>query len=1062
MKTKIVSAYFVLVFLFSTVMIIFSFKQPEPAQAAPPVCSDVFFSEYIEGSVYNKALEIFNGTSSSIDLEAEGYKVQYYQNGSSTPSYTDTLSGVLAPGDVFVIADNDSDAAILAQADLTPSHSFFNGDDTIVLLKGNTVVDVFGRVGEDPGSYWGSGSNTTKDHTLRRKSSVNEGDTDTSDAFDPADEWDSYDQDNSDNLGSHSATCYITDDPPSVSNTTPADGATDIALETNITITFSEAVTATGSWYDISCSTSGSHAATASGGPTTFTLDPTTDFTVSETCTTTVYASQITDQDGTADNMSSDYVFSFDTLPVVFGSCGDNNETRIHTIQGSGASSSMTGEIVVIEGIVVGDYQNTNQLSGFFLQEESVDEDGNPATSEGIFVYYYNLDVNVGDVVRVQGEVEEHNGLTEITYVTNAQICPSVSESIAVPTVTLPLTSTATLEKYEGMKVSFPQKLYATENFNLGRYGQFWMSSADRLWQPTHATTPGANAIAQKEANNLNRVLVDDASNQQNPDPIAFPPPELTYTNTLRSGDTVTGMQAVIGYGYSNYMLYPTSYTIVEDNPRSATPPDVGGSFKVASFNVLNYFNGDGQGGGFPAARGADTLEEFNRQRDKIINAILDLHADVIGIMEIENDGYDQYSAIQDLVNGLNASAPVSTTYAFIDPGVTQIGDDEIAVGIIYRVETANPVGDAEILDDTYDTSYYDDYNRPALAQTFEQISTNERFTVVVNHLKSKGSDCEAIGDYDQHDGQGECNATRTSAATVETAWLATDPTGSSDNDFLVIGDLNAYRNEDPINAFATASYTDLLRIHVGDGAYSYVFKGEWGYLDYALANSSLLPQVTGANTWHINADEPRALDYNTEYKNNDQLTTLYGDGPFRSSDHDPVLVGLFDYDFSDLPSSYGIAYHKGGGSLRLGSLWDALGDTSNGADNATDDGVSIVTVPWQPNLQASLAVTTSAAGYLAAWIDWDNNGTFDADELIISQTLTTSGVHTLSYTIGADYDPSSNQDYNARFRFYASQPSTLSATGAADAGEVEDYTFHFAPSTYTIYLPITAKGYNP
>jgi len=682
---------------------------------------------------------------------------------------------------------------------------------------------------------------------------------------------------------------------------------------------------------------------------------------------------------------------------------------------------------VVIEGIVVGDYQSTSQLSGFFLQEESVDEDTDPDTSEGIFVYTTTMDVSPGDVVRVQGDVKEQYGLTEITDVTEMQICPSVGESIAVPNVNLPFTSSTDMEKFEGMKVAFPQKLFTTEHYNLGLYGQFWMSATDRLWQPTHVTTPGASANAQQTANDLNRVLIDDASNLQNPDPIVFPPPELTYTNTLRSGDTVTGMQGVVSYGYGNYMIYPTSYTIAEDNPRSATPPDVGGSFKVASFNVHNYFNGDGQGGGFPTARGADTLEEFNRQRDKIINAILSLHADVIGLMEIENDGYDQYSAIQDLVNGLNATAPIGTTYAFIDPAVSAIGTDEIAVGIIYRVETADPVGSAAILDNTFDTNYHDDYNRPALAQTFEQITTNERFTVVVNHLKSKGSDCEAIGDYDQHDGQGNCNATRSSAATVETAWLATDPTSSGDPDFLVIGDLNAYRNEDPIAAFAT--------------------------------NTTTLPTISGAGVWHINADEPRALDYNTEYKSTHQQTSLYSSGSFRSSDHDPVIVGLFDYDFSDLPESYGIAYHTGGGVLRIGSGWDALNDTSNGADNATDDGVSIITTPWIPNQEASVAITTNAPGYLAAWFDWDNNGTFDAGELTISQAITEAGVHTITFTIGAAFDPASNQFYNARFRFYADEPTTLSPTGEGEGGEVEDYHWEFGPTAITLKTLSAGSG---
>ncbi|MBN1313846.1 MAG: ExeM/NucH family extracellular endonuclease, partial [Anaerolineales bacterium] len=320
----------------------------------------------------------------------------------------------------------------------------------------------------------------------------------------------------------------------------------------------------------------------------------------------------------------------------------------------------------------------------------------------------------------------------------------------------------------------------------------------------------------------------------------------------------------------------------------TAAPADVGGRLKVASFNVLNYFNGDGQGGGFPTSRGARTLEEFNRQRTKIITAVLAIDANVIGLMEIENDGYDQYSAIQDLVNGLNAVAGAGT-YAFIDPGVAVIGTDEIAVGMIYQPGSVTPVGAAAILDDTFDPTYRDDYNRPALAQTFEENATGEMFTAVVNHLKSKGSACDAIGDPDTGDGQGNCNLTRTHAMTVEISWLATDPTGSGDTDIIMLGDMNAYAMEDPIEAARDAGYTDLHQKYVGLEDYSYIFDGFSGYLDHALTNDSLTTQVTGATTWHINADEPTVLDYDMQHN----PPELYSPDAYRASDHDPVIVGF-------------------------------------------------------------------------------------------------------------------------------------------------------------------------
>lgn len=1032
-------------------------------------CSEIFFSEYIEGSSNNKALEIYNGTGLDIDLAAGDYKIFLSFNGGSltnTITLTGTITSTQGMGGVFVFAHASADPAILQQADMTTTQNLFNGDDTILLLKGNQVIDSIGQLGFDPGSEWGSGDTSTQNNTLRRLPSVHQGDTDPNDAFDPSVEWTGYPVDTFDGLGWHNSTCFVIDDPPYVANASPSSGAEDVDWDSNIIISFSEPVTTTGAWVTVEGET-GSYSTTISGGPTTYTIDPDLDLAYGELITVTVYGAMVTDQDYTPDTMLTDEVITFTTLGANMGMCGDP-ATLISAVQGNGDTSPMVGSSnIVVEGIVVGDYQDGGQLSGFFVQEETTDEDSDPLTSEGVFVYYsgdaYDLStetyvpLNAGDKVRVQGDVTEYYGLTEINHVDLVLTCPINNSIVSTPAVTLPLSTTADLEPYEGMQVVFNQQLFVTEHYNLGRYGQFWASAGDRLWQPTHVTTPGANALAQADANDLNRILIDDASNIQNPDPIAFPPPMLTYTNTLRGGDTLTGMVGVIGYGYGNYMVYPTSYTIAEDNPRPDTPPDVGGSFKVASFNVLNYFNGDGQGGGFPTSRGADSYEEFVRQRDKIINAILSLNADVIGLMEIENDGYDQYSAIQDLVNGLNAAAPSGTTYDFIDPGVPAIGTDEIAVGIIYRVETAEPVGAAHIVDSNYNPAYHDEKNRPTLIQTFKQINTDEVFTVVVHHLKSKGSPCDDIGDPDAGDGQGNCNLTRTNAVTVTLSYLGSY-TGTTDTDFLVIGDLNSYRNEDPIVAYENGGFSDLLELFQEDSAYSYVFDGEWGYLDYALGNTSILSNTVGAALWHINADEPRVLDYNEEYKSIDQISYLYGDGPFRASDHDPVIVGLFDYDFSDLGANYGVAYHTGGGALRLGTLWDANGDISPGADDATDDGVQLDSTYFLPGGSVPLEVTTNGAGYLAAWFDWDGNNTFSSGEMVLNETISAAGTYTFTVDVPLDYEPTQVPQVNARFRLYAVQSATFSPIDRAEGGEVEDYTYTYAENSAPTFTstPVT------
>ncbi|UTN78787.1 ExeM/NucH family extracellular endonuclease [Pseudomonas aeruginosa] len=298
------------------------------------------------------------------------------------------------------------------------------------------------------------------------------------------------------------------------------------------------------------------------------------------------------------------------------------------------------------------------------------------------------------------------------------------------------------------------------------------------------------------------------------------------------------------------------------------------------------------QGRRFPTSRGANTAEEFQRQKAKIVAAILASKADIVGLMEIENDGYGEFSAIADLVNGLNASLPQGQRYAFVNPNRAKLGSDEIAVGLIYRGDKVRTYRSAAVLDSSVNPEFDDTRNRPTLAQTFQEINGGERLTIAVNHLKSKGSACD--GDPDTGDGQGNCNLTRARAAQALVDWLAGDPTGAKEPDRLIIGDLNSYAKEDPVNVIRSAGYTDLVARQAGAGkGYSYVFSGQSGYLDHALANASLARQVRGAVEWHINADEPRVLDYNVEFKTPRQQDSLYNAEPYRASDHDPVVIGI-------------------------------------------------------------------------------------------------------------------------------------------------------------------------
>jgi hypothetical protein len=459
------------------------------------------------------------------------------------------------------------------------------------------------------------------------------------------------------------------------------------------------------------------------------------------------------------------------------------------------------------------------------------------------------------------------------------------------------------------MLVSIPQNLVIAEYFNFDRYGEIVLST-ERFMTFTALNEPDYDAYqASIEEYFLNKITLDDGLTGQNPDPAIHPNgQEFTLDNRFRGGDLVANVTGVMDYTYSLYRIQPTQgadYTPVNDRPE--TPDLVEGDLKVASFNVLNYFTtidtGDWICGpsGDMECRGADTAEELARQRAKILAAMVEIDADVFGLMEIENDRLDapipDY-AVADLVAGLNDIAGAGT-YDYIKTGA--IGTDAIKQAIIYKPENVTPIGDFKALTSSVDPRFIDTKNRPTLAQIFEDNLTGEDFIVAVNHLKSKGSDCNSLGDYDLNDGAGNCNLTRTAAAEAMVDWLADSAIFPDVDNVLIIGDLNSYDKEDPIDAIKLGSddlagtgddYVDLIHQILGDEAYGYVFDGHIGYLDYALTNKAMEKAVVDVAIWHINADEPDLIDYDMSYKL-DAQDALYAPDAYRSSDHDPVIVSL-------------------------------------------------------------------------------------------------------------------------------------------------------------------------
>jgi len=679
---------------------------------------------------------------------------------------------------------------------------------------------------------------------------------------------------------------------PTVASVIPADAATGVSPGAAIGVTFGGPTAVTGTWYTIAGSASGAHPATVSGGATTYVLTPTTPFAEGETVTVTLLAAGIKDGATSTLPLAADYGFAFTTQTLA--------PLPVHAVQGSGTTSPYVGQIVSVEGVVTATFQVSPGLSGFYLQTPDASVDANPATSQGMFVFNTTYAVNVGDFVRVAGTVAEFGTAprtqTEMTNVTFVGVSSAGNAVPAPVAVTLPFASATDAERYEGMLVTLPQALTVTDNFDLGQFGEVFLSNG-RLNTPTNVVSPGAPAIQLAAANALNLLMLDDANGTPFPDPTPFLEDSAGRGETRRSGSTATGVTGILDEKFGSYVVEPTvPVTFVDANPRR-DPPAVAGTLKVAIGNVLNLFNGNGSGGGFPTSRGADTLFEYQRQRAKIVAAIVKLAPDIMGLTEVENDGYGSLSAIADLVGGLNAAAPGGTSFAFVDASAVDIVSDAIHCAFIYRVQTVAPVGAPAMLSH----SSFNGYARNPLAQTFQQLSNGEKLTISINHFKSKGSASSGAGatngivpnpNLDQGDGQAQSNYIRVLQAKALAAWLATDPTGSGDPDFLILGDLNAYAKEDPIVALESAGYINLTEASEGVGGYSYAFNAQFGHLDHALANGPLAAQVLEAATWHANSDEPVYYDYNTENKNASQQAINVGT-PYRYSDHDPVVVGL-------------------------------------------------------------------------------------------------------------------------------------------------------------------------
>lgn len=585
--------------------------------------------------------------------------------------------------------------------------------------------------------------------------------------------------------------------------------------------------------------------------------------------------------------------FGSETVPRAFDGplvCG-KPAARIAAIQGTGLMSPVLGQLIELEATLTA---KPSGFGGFFVQAPPAEQDQDRSSSEALFVAHQEATPRLkpGTRVRVRGRVAElgtpPETTTALVEVSQILVC-AASAPVAPRTLPAIPSRWSDWEAYESEWLELPGPVTVIGTDHLTSAGQILVSLDGRDFAPTESSPPGSKADALAADNQRTRLILDDAQVHGEPKRLWMLPEPLTAESPWRVDSQLRGIQGILEQRDQAWRLQLTAaIKQIQQAPRPATPPEVDGDLRIASFNVNNYFNGDGHGGGFPTARGANSLAAFKRQRAKVLAALTALDADVIALMEVENDGLGADSAIADLSRSLNGvRAEGEDDYDYVRVGDAAIGTDLITVGLLYRRSRVQTLGAAAVLDE----QPFQGLARPPLAQSF--LAKGVVFTVIANHFKSKGG-CpkSASPDAAHGDGQGCWNASRVEMARRVFDWMQTDPTDCGSPAAVLIGDFNAYAQEDPLRLLRDRGLVDLVETYAREPAYSYQYEGASGRLDHAFATPAFAALTSGAAEWHINADESPALDYAAAP---DAATRRqrYRADPYRSSDHDPLLLGL-------------------------------------------------------------------------------------------------------------------------------------------------------------------------
>ncbi|MFN2362421.1 MAG: ExeM/NucH family extracellular endonuclease [Marinobacter sp.] len=570
-------------------------------------------------------------------------------------------------------------------------------------------------------------------------------------------------------------------------------------------------------------------------------------------------------------------------LPVMAAaeSCGAP-ATAISDVQGEETSSSLAGKTVSVEGVITMDARHKDGFRGFYLQQPDHETDNNPKTSEALFVYTNRSAGSRGERVRVSGRVKEFHGLTELTDVSSVDRCGKEDLPEPVP-VNLPWPGDLPPEHLENMRVEVSGELTVIDHYNLARYGELTLAARDQLIA-TEVIEPGKAAQSRHQSQNHSRLILDDGKGARNPRPVPWPEPNLSADNTVRAGDRVGNLSGILDFRFGAWRLQPESTPVFKPvNPRPGVPPrPESTTLRVVTLNLGNFFNGDGNGKGFPAPRGARTAAGYTQQQSRLVAALTKPDPDIIAVTEMENDGYGPNSAIADLANALGEQ------WRFVKAD-SRTGTDAIRNDLLYRSDRIRTKGRAR----RPDAASSPKLARPPVSQVFRSLEGNDTLRIIVTHLKSKACGGAAGPDRDQKDGQGCYNHSREQATRAILKWADSLPMPGSMAGTMITGDMNSYARETPLQLLAEAGYTNAVRqFHTCNETAcdqtSYRYRGRRGTLDYSLVSEGLIERLVGATAWPINAEEPVALGYQGP-------VPVPGDQPWRSSDHNPVIT---DFSF--------------------------------------------------------------------------------------------------------------------------------------------------------------------